>query len=522
MNDFANLKTERWVRDKLSRTSHAFTDPNVVAKELAHSFYSMGFGSFPNYELENKISSYARHSQLFITADLWVLSCVLIQRLHQDQLTKKTFLNIRDLKSSERDFLYERGVLKSNLGPSQLTEFYNSIQDQVTKALIWVRENFWNEFNSIVELETLSLNEIDVLIKSSLALEIRPSSIQGWQFKAYDIIVVWIVMSLIHSKTLNLKCQFLQKPILQQAAEDSSIQRKFLIQCNLLDAAGNQSDIGKYLSRRAPHVLGTIYSYRDYLSVSLKASGKPAAISRQKNVLASQSGSKNVFKKAIENLRRYESDYNKKYNVIVEHAAGSCEAIHQHLLTNTDHLCQYLGFDIDPSALLLARARIESGELPDSLELYDGVDIRETDYMFRKIREICKREIHCVIIVGNGFHEIREKDPRILIEIFSRFRKENVLLIFNEVSKFDSETILESLWNSWRSSFQYLHRISGQNLRPGKPTSRNLSEVSWEEIIRQSGYNWLKNYSTFGRPIGPFATNKFSTDPGNVTYFCVP
>ena len=130
------------------------------------------------------------------------------------------------------------------------------------------------------------------------------------------------------------------------------------------------------------------------------------------------------------------------------------------------------------------------------------------------------------MVVGNGFHEVRNASDTELIDIFAAYQQAGIVLIFTEESALNTADLLETAWNTYHAGFRYVHRRSGQGLRPAKPVLPSpLGEspmVSWTEIAERAGYVRLEKYCSSGRTIYPYPPLNGHNPAISVNHFFVP
>ena len=126
------------------------------------------------------------------------------------------------------------------------------------------------------------------------------------------------------------------------------------------------------------------------------------------------------------------------------------------------------------------------------------------------------------MMVGNGFHEIRQQTNEKMVEVFQKYQDAGFVLVFTEESALNDSDLLNTAWNTYHAGFRYLHQISGQGLRPAIDRGHKSELWSWRKCIKNGSYYLLEDYSYRARSIYPFKTNREENPSISVTYFCVP
>ncbi|MEZ4322213.1 MAG: hypothetical protein R3F61_32370 [Myxococcota bacterium] len=299
---------------------------------------------------------------------------------------------------------------------------------------------------------------------------------------------------------------------------------------SILTAAGWLRDgivtgLGARGFRRGPGPFGIIETYHPYLSAAdaLFAGGSaPIWVERGENVAASQDANRATFVKANDALDRFCADHAFAFDVFVEHAVGKGEATRIRYGRDGDRLT-YIGADLEDAAIDAAVAEQREGRLPASMTFVRNADIGRPERIVDALPEHAQG---VVMMVGNGFHEVRGQTDASMVEVFRGYHDAGIVLIFTEENALSSDDIRETAYNTYHAAFRYVHALSGQGLRPAdrRPPSRSghLLPTAWAECGRQAGYVPVPEYTVRSRTIFP-APNADGHNPSiSVTHFFVP
>ncbi len=124
------------------------------------------------------------------------------------------------------------------------------------------------------------------------------------------------------------------------------------------------------------------------------------------------------------------------------------------------------------------------------------------------------------MMVGNGFHEVRDQTNEKMAAVFKAYRDAGIILIFTEETGLTDEQIREAAYNTYHAGFRWVHRTSGQGLRPSFAPDGDIR--SWFESATSGDYDVLMDYTRGTRSIYPYAAPKEDNPSISVTYFCVP
>lgn len=293
-----------------------------------------------------------------------------------------------------------------------------------------------------------------------------------------------------------------------------------------LTRRGAVTKLGARVFERGPGPFGIIGAYHPYLSnleALLRGDGSVSAwVRRGENVAASQDANRKTFEAANDRLDAFCRDYGFGYEVFVEHAVGQGEAIRQRHERDGPAPTRYFGADLEPQAIEQAKAQQRQGLLPPTLEFICPADIgqpqRVIDYL--KAQGLLGRPT--VMMVGNGFHEVRNQTNEKMIEVFRAYQEAGFVLIFTEESALNDEALRHTAWNTYHAGFRYVHELSGQGLRPARGTGAHTRRWSWRRCASLGGYLVLEAYSYRTRTIYPYPRPKHRNPAISETFFCVP
>ena len=130
------------------------------------------------------------------------------------------------------------------------------------------------------------------------------------------------------------------------------------------------------------------------------------------------------------------------------------------------------------------------------------------------------------MVVGNGFHEVRGQSDAAMIEVFARYRRAGIVLLFTEESALSVDALLETAWNTYHGAFRYVHERSGQVLRPATPIPPSALgaplPASWTECATRAGYVRATAFSNRARTVHPYPPASGVNPAISVNHFFVP
>ena len=308
-------------------------------------------------------------------------------------------------------------------------------------------------------------------------------------------------------------------------AEHFEALKGFLTRVGYVNSTGGLTDLGDRVLKRGPGPFGIIHAYTPYLEVRQdELTGKSVNrwIDRAANIAASQDANAKTFAKGLSALWSYQEKSGFRYNVFIEHALGQGEATRQHFAKLGENAYQYFGADLEDKAIERARGFQERGHLPKNMRFIDKADIGKPELVIDAVRGAGFKTEDAVMVVGNGFHEVRRQTDEGMVEVMAKYRRAGILVIFTEETALEDEELLESAWNTYHAGFRYFHELSGQGLRRFKrPAARGSRILSWTQLATKAGYNVLPEYTSRGRSIYPTPLAD-ANPPISATYFCVP
>jgi hypothetical protein len=286
--------------------------------------------------------------------------------------------------------------------------------------------------------------------------------------------------------------------------------------------------LGRRLLDRGPGPFGIIEAYQPYMAQlsRIAQSGRGGVhLSRSMNIAASQRANRDSFRKANDALDRYCRDTGFQYTVFIEHALGRGEATRQRFVRSGDKAIQYVGADLEDAAIDAAIAERDAGVLPSEMVFVRNADIGQADIL---LDALAANNIDCrgaVMMVGNGFHEVRDADDARISEVFKAYADAGIVLIFTEETALSITDQRATAWNTYHPAFRYVHEKSGQGLRPAISHQTDPDDplpMAWTSAAEAGGYKRLEAYCTPGRTVYPCTPPHGHNPSTYMNYFFVP
>ncbi len=280
---------------------------------------------------------------------------------------------------------------------------------------------------------------------------------------------------------------------------------------------------------RGPGPFGIIHTYHPYMTQSkeLLLRGKKSVwVERGENVAASQDANRGTFLRANNALDNFIENTGFSLGVFIEHAIGRGEATRQRYERSPDAGIRFVGADLEDAAIDAAIAEQSAGNLPDNMIFVRQADIGKPAVLLAAMADAGVRARGAVMIVGNGFHEIRNQTDESMKNVFRGYCDAGIILLFTEENALAIDDIRQTAWNTYHAAFKYVHEKSGQGLRPANPRigvrlGRGL-RAAWSECAQAGGYVRAEAYCEKTRTIYPY-TPKNGINPSiSVNHFFVP
>jgi len=304
---------------------------------------------------------------------------------------------------------------------------------------------------------------------------------------------------------------------------------------DVLTASGSVTSSGAWtpsgvrLFGRGIGALGIIEAYHAYMDVLPKVLrvGRGAVhVSRGANITASQEANRKTFEAANDALDRFCSATGFTYSLFIEHAIGRGEATRQRYERSGDAQINYFGADLEDPAIDAAIAEQAAGRLPAGMRFVRHADIGQAEVLTAAIEAAGVPTEGGVMIVGNGFHEIRGQSDVKMVEVFEAYERAGLILLFTEENALSVDDLLETAWNTYHPGFRYVHERSGQGLRPAETpvpsTHTRALPASWNECATRAGYVRASGYCARSRTIYPYPTSNGHNPSISVNHFFVP
>lgn len=306
----------------------------------------------------------------------------------------------------------------------------------------------------------------------------------------------------------------------------------------ILEAAGWLTRRGAELSvsalgargfQRAPGPFGIIETYHPYVTRGVELLRQGAGnihVRRGDNIAASQDANSAAFVRANDSLDRFCADTGFTYSVFIEHAVGRGEATRIRFERSGEATIRYFGADLEDAAIDGAVAEQAEGRLPTNMVFARRTDIGHPEKLIAALREAGVDPVGAVMMVGNGFHEIRNANSERMVDVLSRYEQAGILLLFTEENALSVDDLRATAWNTYHAGFRYAHERSGQSLRPANPRAPSrgghLLRRAWFECATLAGYVRLDAYSHRSRTVYPYPTEDGHNPAISSTHFCVP
>jgi hypothetical protein len=286
--------------------------------------------------------------------------------------------------------------------------------------------------------------------------------------------------------------------------------------------------LGRRVMERGPGPFGIIEAYQPYmahLTTILREGRGSVHLTRSSNIAASQRANRESFRKANDALDRFCDKTGFRYTVFIEHALGRGEATRQRYVRSGDNSIQYVGADLEDAAIDAAQAERDAGVLPREMVFVRNADIGRADILLDALAANGITARGAVMMVGNGFHEVRDADDERITAVFKAYADAGIILIFTEETALSIADQQATAWNTYHPGFRYVHEKSGQGLRPSVDHSTSPDDplpLSWTSAAESGGYKRLEPYCTPGRTIYPCPPPSGHNPSTYVNYFMVP
>ena len=290
------------------------------------------------------------------------------------------------------------------------------------------------------------------------------------------------------------------------------------------------TELGERGFRRAAGPFGIIAAYHRYLrhGVDILLHGRRDIwVSRAENVGASQDANRASFRLANDLLDRFCRDTGFRYGVFIEHAIGRGEATRQRFGRPGGDGLRYVGADLEDAAIEAAVREQQRGALPPGMIFVRRADIGRPHLLIDAMVAAGISPHGAVMLVGNGFHEVRDQDDAGMVAVFQGYHDAGILLIFTEESALSVDDLRATAWNTYHAGFKYVHEKSRQELRPAEraPLPSRLGHplrAPWTECARRAGYVRATRYCHKSRTIYPSAPPGGHNPSVHVIHFFVP
>ncbi len=469
--------------------------------------------------------------------DLWLLRQVLstFDELGLNELisTKKWFSRPDFAKNNDLDpvqlkhdlkFLLSRGYLE-NRGEEYKISGCIQARNVFERCKALPSDIPRNIIQNIVEVLR---GEVSQMVERFLEYEDTDKPVPGWVAGVQEVEVGFRLLPIV------LAVRYLDANRGMKAGTDiansgllfSESMIKVLQSAGAMKANGQITQMGERIFTRGPGPYGIIHAYHAYMTHHqkvLRGNREGFWVARGENVAASQDANSKSFKQINDSLDAFCKKYDFRYDVYVEHAVGQGEATRQRFDRDGEEKIQYFGADLEDAAIDKSVENQKKGKLPQNMKFVRKADIGRPDILIDGLRKEKAVTENAVMVVGNGFHEVRDQTNEKMIDVFSEYAKAGIIICFTEESGLLDEDLLFTGWNTYHAGFRYVHEISGQGLRPAIDSEEGEhARYSWKKCATYGGYRVLEEFTTRTRTIYP-SPKKDGYNPAiSVNYFCIP
>ena len=284
---------------------------------------------------------------------------------------------------------------------------------------------------------------------------------------------------------------------------------------------------GRRIGEKGAGPMGIIEAYHPYMARldEILVQGRGASwVTRGANIAASQDANRESFTKANDALDAFCADTGFVLKTFIEHAIGRGEATRQRYARPGGRELRYFGADLEDAAIDACLEEQRAGRLPAGMVFVRNADIGEPARLIEALRAAGADPQGAVMVVGNGFHEVRGQTDERMVDVLRGYADAGILLLFTEESALRVDDLLATAWNTYHAGFRYVHEKSGQGLRPAEaaPPSRFPMAKSWHECTAAAGYVRVDRYSVRSRTVYPTAPHHGHNPSISANHFCVP
>ncbi len=372
----------------------------------------------------------------------------------------------------------------------------------------------------------LATREENPLVESFFRLPKEKVRQSSWIALDDEIEIGYRLLPLVLAlRARNLSSSFQLGVFVQDVVTISDGMERVLLASGIIDLNRCVTELGARVFSRGPGpfgIIGTYYPYLCRLQQFLGREERKVWVNRAANVGASQDANRKTFALANDALDRFCKDTGHRFLVFIEHAVGRGEATRQRFERNGEETISYFGADLEDAAIDRAVEAQSLGQLPSNMSFIRQADIAEPQRVVKSVQAAGLSTKGAVMMVGNGFHEVRQQTNERMVQVFKGYHQAGIILIFTEESALTDEDLINTAWNTYHAGFRYVHELSGQGLRSADERPGLDAVFSWRRCAELAGYSCLDDYTSRTRTIYPYPRKKGYNPSISVTHFCVP
>lgn len=314
-------------------------------------------------------------------------------------------------------------------------------------------------------------------------------------------------------------------PVIPDQVAFSKLMNACLHQAGIVTPDGQATALGRRVLERGSGPFGIIHAYHEYMNhqdALLQGRAAHAWVSRAENVAASQDANRKTFLMINDDIDKFIKKRAFQLRVFIEHAVGQGEATRQRFARSGAAAIEYFGADLEDAAIDRAIAAQQLGKLPQNMRFVRKADIGDPAYLIEQLSAWKIETKGAIMVVGNGFHEIRTQTNDKMIAVFKGYNDAGIVLIFTEESALSDDDLLHTGWNTYHAGFRYVHELSGQGLRPAYEYDEETDRLSWKACLERAGYWVHPSFTSHTRRIYPLPREHGYNPAISVNYFCIP
>jgi hypothetical protein len=142
------------------------------------------------------------------------------------------------------------------------------------------------------------------------------------------------------------------------------------------------------------------------------------------------------------------------------------------------------GADLEDAAIDAAMEEQRRAPASANMVFVRQADIGRPDALLSALRSAGLSPEGAVMLVGNGFHEVRGQTDESMVEVFRGYHSAGFVLLFTEESALSIDDLRATAWNTYHAGFKYVRKVARPARTAAAPRTPRPADARTLERMR--------------------------------------